>query len=894
MAEVRSVQGSLFAEETAAAGERLVGAEEPDRGHILIDASRELILRMNGKGSVTDLHCVGIPKSQTEEYLGTSLETILGQDLARKLRKRLKRLLETGEIQVFDHMTTRLDMEREYEIRLVRSGDDGAAVIIRNVGESRTAQFRLMESENRYRSLLDRSLQGTLILQDYHVVYANEAVARIAGFSVDELLELSPEDLTRRVHPADRDMVWGRLRDRLENKPAPSHYECRFISRDGDIRWIEIFSSRLEYRGKPAVQASIVDITERKNAEEALHVEKAYLEELFENAPESIVLVDNDSRVLRANDEFVRTFGYSMEDLLGKSVDELIAPQELREEAQTITRRISQGERVYVETVRQRRDGTRLNVSIVGNPIMVAGKQVGVYGIYRDISERKSMEEKYRVLVENATDAIVIVQNDLIKFHNPKLETVLGLAAEELTDHSFFNCVHPDDRERVSEVYRRWLLGEEPTSTISVRTLHRNGDVLWGEVNAVRILWDEQPALLCFIRDISTEKRLGAQLQQAQKMEAIGTLAGGVAHDFNNLLQAVLGYADLLVLNRSEDDYGYRELQGIRSAALRASVLTQQLLTFSRKVESKLRPVDLNNEVRQVHELLVRTIPKMITIKLKLEKYLRTVNADPTQIGQALMNLAVNAKDAMPDGGTLTMETENVTLDERFCKSHVGARPGDHVKLSVTDTGLGMDRETRAHIFEPFYTRKPMGTGTGLGLAMVYGIVKSHMGYITCESGRGKGTRFDMYLPVIEQDAALEETAEEPVPRGGNETILIIDDEKLIRDLGEKALNKFGYMVITAPDGESALKLYSREWERIDLIILDLIMPRMSGNLCFEEIMRVNPNARVIIASGYSDNGQMRKSIEGRARGFIGKPFNVKRLLRIIREILDNDRDPNP
>jgi PAS domain S-box-containing protein len=525
---------------------------------------------------------------------------------------------------------------------------------------------------------------------------------------------------------------------------------------------------------------------------------------------------------------------------------------------------------------------------------MVAGKQVGVYGIYRDISDRKSMEEKYRVLVENATDAIVIVQSNLIKFHNPQLGAMLGLEAEELTDHSFFDCVHPDDKERVVEVYRRWLHEEEPTSTLSVRTLHKSGDVLWGEVNAVRILWDGNPALLCFIRDISTEKKLGAQLQQAQKMEAIGTLAGGVAHDFNNLLQAVLGYADLLVLNRNEEDYGFRELQGIRSAALRASELTEQLLTFSRKVESKLRPVNLNNEVKQVHELLDRTIPKMITIELKLEKFLRTVNADPTQVGQAIMNLAVNAKDAMPEGGTLTIETENVTLDERFCKSHVGARLGEHVKLVVTDTGLGMDRETRAHIFEPFYTKKSMGSGTGLGLAMVYGIVKNHMGYITCESARGRGAKFEIYLPVIQQDATFERAAEEPLPRGGTETILLIDDEKLIRDLGEKALNKFGYMVITAPDGESAMKLYNREWERIDLVILDLIMPKMSGNLCFEEIVRVNPNAKVIIASGYSENEQMRQSIGERARGFIGKPFNVKRLLRLIREILDEDQDQNP
>jgi CheY-like chemotaxis protein len=219
--------------------------------------------------------------------------------------------------------------------------------------------------------------------------------------------------------------------------------------------------------------------------------------------------------------------------------------------------------------------------------------------------------------------------------------------------------------------------------------------------------------------------------------------------------------------------------------------------------------------------------------------------------------------------------------------SHIGAKPGKHVMLSVCDTGRGMEREILAHIFEPFYTTKDTGTGTGLGLAMVYGIVKNHGGYISCESTRRKGTEFRIYLPVIEQAVSVEEEVEEALPKGGTETILLIDDEKLIRELGEKALTNFGYIVLTAPDGESAVKLYAREYEKIDLVILDLIMPKMSGSHCFEEIKRINPEARVIIASGYADDGTMRRSLENRATRFIGKPFNVKQLLRMLREVLD-------
>jgi len=894
MAEGKSIQGSLFTgvwevEQELLSTHKPVAPESSDGDRFLIHEVQELILGMSAKGTLTHLLCVGSPESKVEGYVGKPLRAAVGPELSRNLLRHVNRILESGEIMAFDFTSTMLRNELEYEVRLFRSGDDEITAVIRNVGESRMAQLRLMESENRYRLLLDQSLQGTLVLQDFKVVYANETLARMAGMRVQELLNLTPEELTRMIHPEDRELVWGRFRDRMSDKTVPSNYECRFVRRDGTLRWAEVHSSRIEYHGRPAVQSSIIDVTERKNAEGALHVEKAYLEGLFENAPEAIVLADIESRVMRVNPEFTRTFGYTGEELQGKCIDDVLAPPELHDEAVSLTKRIWGGERVYVETVRMRKDGTNVDVSVVGTPIVVNGEQVAVYGIYRDITERKGMEEKYRILVENATDAIVIIQDNHVTFHNPKAEALIGYTAEEMKAHDFINFVHPDDRERVMETYRRWLTKEEPPSTITIRKVTKGGDIIWGEVSAVLVLWEDRPALLCFIRDISTEKKLGAQLQQAQKMEAIGTLAGGIAHDFNNLLQAVLGYADLLLLNKDRGENGYRELQGIRNAALRASELTQQLLTFSRKVESKLRPVNLNNEIVQVRELLGRTIPKMIAIDLKLEKYLRTVNADPTQIGQSLMNLAVNAKDAMPDGGTLTIETGNVTLDEEFCTSHVGAKPGEYVMLSVRDTGQGMDKEVRAHIFEPFYTTKAQGTGTGLGLAMVYGIVKSHGGYITCESARGKGTAFYIYLPVIEQEALLMEEEETALPKGGTETILLIDDEKLIRDLGEKALSSFGYMVLTAPDGVSAIRMYGREWERIDLIILDLIMPKMSGALCFERIMEINPEARVIIASGYAENGRMKRSIEGRVKGFIGKPFNVRKLLRVIREALDED-----
>ena len=405
-----------------------------------------------------------------------------------------------------------------------------------------------------------------------------------------------------------------------------------------------------------------------------------------------------------------------------------------------------------------------------------------------------------------------------------------------------------------------------------------------------------RPYLLESFIDISELKqaedekvRLESQLRHAQKMEAVGTLAGGIAHDFNNLLQAVQGYAELLLLSESLTESGEQNVQDVMGAAERGGELTRQLLTFSRKIESKLRPIDLNHEVSNVKELLTRTIPKMIQIELQLAEDLKTVNADPIQLEQALMNLALNSKDSMPEGGKLIISTENVTLDDNYSRLYPEALLGEHVLVTVADSGHGMDRETIEHIFDPFYTTKEVGHGTGLGLAMVYGTVKSHNGHIVCYSEVDKGTTFKIYLPVVEQEAEWREEEAEGDIEGGTETILLVDDEELIRKLGDRILTKFGYTVLTATDGESALAVYREEQQRIHLVILDLIMPGMGGRKCLEKLMKVNPSAKVLIASGGPPGGPTKESPRARAKGFVSKPYNLRQLLTAVRNALDGD-----
>ena len=516
-----------------------------------------------------------------------------------------------------------------------------------------------------------------------------------------------------------------------------------------------------------------------------------------------------------------------------------------------------------------------------------------------EIAERKRVEDMLRLTqfsVDNAGDPAFWMGPDArFIYVNDTACSSLGYSREELLsmtvhdiDPNFPAAAWP---EHWQEVRRRGSFIFES------RHRTREGRVFPVEITVNYLEFEGKEYNCAFARDISERKeadkekeRMQVQLRQAQKMEAVGTLAGGIAHDFNNLLQAVQGYAQLLLLKKDGDDDGQRELQQIVRAAERGAELTQQLLTFSRKIESELQPIDFNREVENVRLLLERTIPKMIEVEFHLAENLKMVNADPGQVEQILMNLAVNAKDAMPDGGKLIVETANVILEQDYCKIHRVANPGSYVQLTVTDTGHGIDKMTIEHIFEPFYTTKETGKGTGLGLATVYGIVKSHKGHIVCYSEPDEGTTFKIYLPTIDSTQEARKTDEHlTAPQGGSETILLVDDEEPIRGLGTQILEEFGYTVLTAADGESALQLYSEEQEKIDLVILDLIMPGMGGKLCLLELLKINLEAKVAIASGYSPDGSTREILKNGAKGFISKPYDLRQMLKVIREVLDQN-----
>ena len=497
----------------------------------------------------------------------------------------------------------------------------------------------------------------------------------------------------------------------------------------------------------------------------------------------------------------------------------------------------------------------------------------------------QASEEKYRLLVQHSNDAIFIAQDGVIKFPNLKAEELLGYSATELAKIPFVNHIHPDDRDMVVENHKKRLEGQKRPSTYSFRVINRVDEELWVEINAVSILWEGRPATLNFVRDVTENKKLEAQFLQAQKMEAVGTLAGGIAHDFNNLLMGIQGHTSLMILDMDPSHRHYKILKSMEEQVKSGADLTWQLLSFARGGKNEVKPADLNTIIKKSSTMFGRA-KKEISIVKTLQQDLWPVEVDRGQIEQVLLNLYVNAWQAMPSGGSLILETRNVVFDENDVKPF-NAKPGNYVRTSVTDTGVGMDEKTRKRIFEPFFTTKEMGRGNGLGLATVYGIISGHGGFIDVYSQKGNGATFIIYLPASEKKVEKEKKASAQLLKG-TETILLVDDEEVVLNVSRMLLEALGYKVFMARNGQEALLLYKARKEEIHLVIMDMVMPGMGGENAIDILKAINPELKVMLCSGYSLDGQAGRIMERGCQGFIQKPFSARELSQKIREVLDN------
>jgi PAS domain S-box-containing protein len=517
--------------------------------------------------------------------------------------------------------------------------------------------------------------------------------------------------------------------------------------------------------------------------------------------------------------------------------------------------------------------------------------------LQQEIAERRQVanalresEEKYRLLVETANEAIFIAQDGALKFPNPKTLEITGYSESEVMKMPFVSLIHPDDREMVVRRHRQRLRGERPPSDYSFRIINKAGAELWVQINAALTTWEGRPATINLIRDITEQRRLEERLRQSQKIESIGTLAGGIAHEFNNILSIIIGNTDLALdeVPARSPLAGY--LQEIRTASLRAKEVVHGILSFARIAPAERKPVRVGNAARESLKLLRATIPTTIAIRQHIACDRETILADQTEVHQVLMNLCSNAAHAIGDApGQLEVTLESVRLDRAAAVRYDGLMPGRHVRLTVADTGRGIEPEVMDRIFDPYFTTKEIGQGLGMGLAIVHGIVKKNDGAIRYESKPGHGTTVEVLFPLIEARAA-HEVPEPGVLPMGTERILVVDDEASLVKMTTQMLEKLGYAVVGTTSSSEALRLFQAHPERFDLVLTDMAMPEMAGDRLARELFSVRPNIPIILGTGYSDRIDEERAAELGIADCYVKPIDTKTLAIEVRKVLDAAR----
>ena len=624
------------------------------------------------------------------------------------------------------------------------------------------------------------------------------------------------------------------------------------------------------------------------------------LKALFERNLHCIYIHDFEGNFIDANDTALNLLGYSREDISSIKFTTLIDEDQLPKAVEALEEIQKTGfVNNFIEFKLQCKNGNYVWVETDSSLLYRNGDPVAILGVARDITYRKQTmkaleesEEKYRLLVENANDAIFIVQDSQVKFPNQKGKQMglqLGL---ELDNVPFANYIHPDDRDTVIDRHIRRLKGENLPNRYTFRIVGKNEQIIWAELNTVKIDWEGKPATLNFLRDVTSQKEIESQFFQAQKMKAIGTLAGGIAHDFNNLLMCIQGNASIMLMDISKNHHHFDLVSNIVQSVESAAELTTHLLGFSRKGKYKLDLANLNDLMVDSAKMFART-RKEIKVHHKLQDNVWAIEVDSAQIEQSLLNLYINAAEAMPKGGDIYLETENFSLPKSKLEIP-NLKPGKYVKLTVADTGTGIDDKNLQRIFEPFFTTKKIGKGNGLGLSSVYGIIKNHEGIIHVNSKIREGTTFTIYLPASkkalpQQDLGKSLINEKSDFRGlveRNLTVLIVDDEEKILYAISEMLKRIGFKVFTANSGKTAIEVYKQNMGTIDIVILDMIMPDMDGGETYLNLKSINQDVKVLLSSGYSLQGEAQNILNLGGVGFIQKPFSEKELLHEIGVVL--------
>jgi PAS domain S-box-containing protein len=771
-----------------------------------------------------------------------------------------------------------------------------------DIAERKRIEDALRKSEEKFEKAFLSSPAVTILfkpdVEGNRIVEVNQAFEYATGYSREEVIGHTSRELGLWADPRDLAEFLRQVRatGRIRN------FEFAFRTKTGEIRLAVVSVESIEIDAKPCAIATVIDVTEQKRAQRAiqqaneavLKAERQY--RLMFNSVSDAIFVHKfaedgaPGHFIEVNDNACRYLGYTREELLQMEPSQIDSPEEHAEIPVRAKKILADGHLIW-EGSHVAKDGRRIPVEVNTHLADLDGSPMIVSSV-RDISERKKIEETIRTLavaIEQTSETVVITNCDgTIQYCNPAFEKVTGYTKEEAIG------LNPRVLKSGKHDYRfygqMWATITEGRIWAGHLTNKRKDGSLFEEDATISPIRDAAGRISGFVavkRDVTERLQLEDQLRQAQKLESIGRLAGGVAHDFNNLLTVINGYGDLLLKRLVAPDPLRAYAIHIREAGERAASMTKQLLAFSRKQVIEPRVLDLNATIAESVPMLQPLIGEDVVLKTLLGDGLGQVLADADQIHQVLMNLAVNARDAMPDGGRLDIVTANIELDAENSTAIDPERlPGRYVLMTVTDTGKGMDEATRQRIFEPFFTTKEIGRGTGLGLSTVYGIIRQNGGWVDVASEIGVGTSFQVYFPRIDACPAPKDVGNSPVTDGGQETILVVEDQTTVRHFAVTALRQYGYRVVDASGGEEAISLAGRYAGEIHLLLTDVVMPGMSGKELSERLEELRPNLKVLFTSGYTADVISNRGVLDRGVTFLHKPFSPEELAAKVREVL--------